>query len=271
MRIMPSRIQLENFLFARSASEQRVPYPLQICAHLYFILGGLGITLRYAVCKILGRVPSDPQHERLRLHRHFTRYIGLLERNGMLEVSFTGFDDALAWRKTVIAPNHPSIFDAVLLMSRLPGLDCVMNSRLLRDPVMAGASRLCGFVRNDTPLSMVKDCRDRLAAGHNILIFPEGTRSNGHPVGPFHHGYALAAARAGAVIRTVLIECDTDYFGRSFSFFRQTRCPVRFRLTTGQTFHPSPDEDPRIVSAKIEEYFRANLVRDDNGVRRSIS
>lgn len=268
---MSSRIQLENSQLLSRSPERHVSYATQTYAHLCFILSGLAITLRYATRKFLTRSPADTTLERLRLHYHFTRYIGLLERNRILEVSFSGFEDAATWRKTVIAPNHPSIFDAVLLMSRMPGLDCVMNSRLLRDPVMAGAARLCGFVRNDTPLSMVKDCRDRLANGHNILIFPEGTRSTGRPVGPFHHGYALAAARSGAVIRTVLIECDTDYFGRDFSYFRPAPCPIKFRVTAGETFHPSPDDNPRDVSATIETYFQSQLVRDENGVRRSLA
>lgn len=266
---MSSRIQLENSPLVAFAPVSNVSRAVQSYAHLYFILGGFGITLRYASRKIFSRKPADTTAERMRLHRHFTRYIGLLESSGIIEVSFSGFEDASAWRKTVIAPNHPSIIDAVLLMSRMPGLDCVMNSRLLRDPVMAGAARLCGFVRNDTPLSMVKDCRERLAKGHNVLIFPEGTRSNGRPVGPFHHGYALAAARSGAVIRTVLIECDKDYFGRNFSYFRPAPCPIKFRVTAGETFHPAPDDNPRAVSATIETYFRSQLDRDENGVRRS--
>lgn len=268
MRILSSRIQLENPPADKHVAGRPVTRTLQTGAHLYFILGGFGITLRYVARKLLLRPPANPHAERLRLHRQFVRYLQLLEDHGMLEVSFSGFDDAGTWQSSVLAPNHPSIFDAVLLMSRVPGLDCVMNSRLLRNPIMAGAARLCGFVRNDSPLSMVKDCRDRLAEGRNILIFPEGTRSTDFPVGPFHHGYASAAARAGAVIRTVLIECDTDYFGRSFSFFQPARCPMRFRITTGDIFQPAPDDDPRAISAGIEKYFRANLLRDAQGVRR---
>ena len=120
-----------------------------------------------------------------------------------------------------------------------------MNSRLLRDPVMSGAARLSNYIRNDTPLSMVRDARDRLLAGRNVLIFPEGTRTSGSPVGSFRHGYALAAARAGAPVRTVLIECDSEYFGRDFRFFRPACCPVRYRLTASRVFHPARDEDPR--------------------------
>lgn len=266
MQMTPATIQLENPAARSPAwgeSRRPVPYWRQALAHLRFIAGGLQLSLRATTLRA-GR----PSSEGLSLQPQFASYVDLLVRWGIIELEFSGFEHAESWRGSVIAPNHPSILDAILLGAHLPGLDCVMNSRLLRDPVMSGAARLCNFIRNDTPLSMVRDSRDRLAAGRNVLIFPEGTRTCGSPVGPFRHGFALAAARAGAPIRTILIECDSDYFGRDFRFFRPAPCPIRYRLTASRVFHPARDEDPRACSAEIEEFFRASLVRDDQGVRR---
>lgn len=185
----------------------------------------------------------------------------------MMEVDFVGFDDCDQWRRTVIAPNHPSLMDAVALVSRIPGLDCVMNARLLHDPVMGGAARLCGFVCNNSPIQMLKACESRLAAGANILIFPEGTRTLTPPLGPLHHGYALAAIRASAAIRTVFIECDSPYFGRAFSFFRPAKCPLRYRLTAGEVFYPARGDDPREISRKMETCYRNALESHDGGIR----
>ena len=167
MRTSPSTIQLENPELAPAPGPVRrhVPYWRQTAAHLYFIAAGLQLTLRAA-----RRGRRTASGERLHLHRRFARYVALLERWGIIQVEFSGFEQAAAWKGSVIAPNHPSILDAIILCSRLPGLDCVMNSRLLRDPVMSGTAHLCGFIRNDTPLSMVRDTRDRLLAGHNVLI-----------------------------------------------------------------------------------------------------
>lgn len=266
MRTTSSTIQWENpAAFEPVTTTPAVPYRVQAAAHLHFIVSGLWLTLRAAAL----RGHTVPSAERLALHRRFRRYVRRLVEDGIIRVEFSGFESATAWRGCVIAANHPSILDAVLLGSRLPGVDCVMNSHLLRSPVMRGAARLCAFIRNDTPLSMVREARDRLAAGHNVLIFPEGTRSTGSPVGPFRHGFALAAARAGAPIRTVLVECDSDYFGRGFTFFRPAPCPIRYRLTASRIFRPATGDDPRAVSAGIEEFFRGALVRDEHGVRRT--
>jgi hypothetical protein len=238
-------------------------YPVQAAAHLYFIASGLWLTARWSA-----RLGGGTMHERRGLQQRFQRYLSLLEKWKVLNLEFVGFEDCGQWRGSVLAPNHPSIIDAVALIARVPGLDCVMNSRLLRDPVMGGAAKLCDFVCNDAPVRMLKTCRERLADGSNILIFPEATRTSTPPLGPFHQGYALAAVRAGAPIRTIFIECEALDFGRDFSFFRPAPCPMSFRVTAAQVFETSTNDDARSVSEEIAAYFRANLTGGPAGVAR---
>lgn len=243
-------------------------YPVQAAAHLYFIASGLWLTARWSAQRAAGRRGAGAMQERRGLQRRSERYLSLLEKWKVLRVEFVGFEHCEQWRGSVLAPNHPSIIDAVALISRVPGLDCVMNARLLRDPVMSGAAKLCDYVCNDAPVRMLKTCRERLAEGSNILIFPEATRTSTPPLGPFHQGYALAAVRAGAPIRTIFIECDSLYFGRDFSFFRPAPCPMSFRLTAARVFQTSGQDDARSVSTEIAAYFRDNLTGGPSGIAR---
>jgi len=249
-----------------AARKNGARYPKQTAAHLYFILSGLCLTTRLVVRTLARMNPPEAKIERIVLHQRLRKYLELLEAWKIVTLEFRGFADCQEWIGSIVAPNHPSIIDAIALFSRVPGLDCVINSQLLHDPVMAGAANLCDFVCNGTPLTMVRACAKRLREGSNILIFPEGTRSITPPLGPFHSGYALAAVKATAPIRTVFIECDSLYFGRMFSFFRPAPCPMTFRLTAGKVFHPRSSDDPRELSAEIEEYFRAGLIMAADGV-----
>jgi 1-acyl-sn-glycerol-3-phosphate acyltransferase len=208
--------------------------------------------------RLLGRKP-DPLRERLNLAARFRSYLILLKKWGILEVEYSGFEEAASWGSSMIISNHPSILDAVILLECLPSMDCVMTSRLLRTPVTLGAVELCDYIRNDAAASMIKTCRSRLASGSNILIFPEGTRTKMAPVDQFHPGYVLVAKYCGAPIRTVLIECDSDYFGRQVSHFRPSRCPIRFRIAAGRVFQTDSLTNVRGLSAEIEGYFKNNL------------
>lgn len=266
MRTVPPAIQLENAEIAPQIRQHVSPSYLKQCAaHGCAIYHGLRLSLRAALLS----TAADPTTERRKLAELCKWYLGLLSRWGLLEAEFSGFEEASSWRGSIIAANHPSLFDAILMISILPDVRCIMNSRLLSDPVMSGAPKLCGYIRNDTRFSMIRDSCKTLSSGQNLLIFPEGTRSTGNPIGTFRHGYALAAMRCAAPIRTVLIECDTDYLGRSFSFFRRTNdCPVRFRVTTGSVFRAEENESSRNLSARIEKYFTCSLRRVDGALRR---
>lgn len=232
---------------------------LQCLAHCYFISSGLWLWLRWRFHRMLFLGASNVAAERAGLVQRFQTYLDLLKYWGIIELEFVGFEDSPSWCGSVIAPNHPSILDVLCLMARIPALDCVMNSKLLRNPVTSGGAYLCDFIQNDSLLSIVKICKERLAVGANILIFPEGTRTTTPPLGAFHHSYALVAKCSGAPIRTILIECDSEYFGRKFSYFKPARCPIRFRLTAGKIFHASSTACVRTLSGEVESYFRSLL------------
>jgi 1-acyl-sn-glycerol-3-phosphate acyltransferase len=243
----------------RSAPRITQSYPFQTVAHLYFIFSGLWLSLRRTFHGYFFHTSFDPARERQGLIRRFEVYLNLLQQWGIIEISFIGFEEVSSWEGCIIAPNHPSIIDAILMIASVPRLDCVMNAKLLRNPITGGAAHLCDFIRNDALRSMIKTCKQRLSEGANILIFPEGTRTKSPPLNPIHPIYALVANCASAPIRTILIECDSDYFGHRFSYFRPALCPMRFRVTTGKVFLPENFTDPRALSEEIERYFRASL------------
>lgn len=266
MQTSPAMIQTGKACSAVRAPSAVSGLLKQFSAHLFAIYHGLRLSSR----ALYGTRKIDAVTERRKLSGLFRRYLAMLSAQGMFEVHYSGFDEAPDWHGSVIAANHPSLLDAVLLISVLPEVDCIMNSRLLRDPVTSGATKLCGYIRNDSRFSMVREACNTLSSGSNLLVFPEGTRTTAFPVGPFRHGYALAAARCAAPVRTVFIECDSDYFGSSFRFFRPAyNLPIRFKVSTGPIFHPQKNEDPRILSSKIHSLFSSSLELANGTLRRT--
>lgn len=243
----------------RDAHRQtRVTYLVQTMAHIYFIGSGFCFLGKWFIKKILG-LKICRQNERKSLVKAFQSYLNFLQKNGIIEIQFEGFEDVRNWKGCVIAPNHPTILDAVILMTILPSLDCVVNAKLVHNPITSGAVKLCDFVHNDSPLNISKECKERIAEGANILIFPEGTRTIHKPLDSFFPIYALISKTSGAPIRTIFITCDSDYFGRDFSYFKRAACPMRFRLSAGRIFEPGSALTPREFSRQVEDYFRSEL------------
>lgn len=153
----------------------------------------------------------------------------------------------------IIAPNHPSLLDALMVISRIPDLACVMKSKLVNNLFFGAGARLAKYIRNDSVRGMIYQAIEELHSGNHLLFFPEGTRSNRHPVGKMYSSIALIAREAQVPIQTVFIQTDSSFLGKSWPFFRKPNMPIHFRIRLGKRF--DPPNDARIFTADLEDYF----------------
>jgi 1-acyl-sn-glycerol-3-phosphate acyltransferase len=214
---------------------------------------------------------ADTAAVRRRFQELSLRYIEDLSRRGIGFFEYEGFEDVESWRGSLICPNHPSILDAISLFAKIPKAGCVVGSNPLRNPLLSTLARMGDFIPRNPALRMVRECRSRLAHGENIIVFPEGTRTSDGAINPFHDGPALAAIKAEAPVRTILIECNTLFLSQRYSFFQCAPWPVIFRLSPGKVFHPACDDDPRAFTRELEDYFRASLRRDGDKIEKTRS
>jgi 1-acyl-sn-glycerol-3-phosphate acyltransferase len=157
----------------------------------------------------------------------------------------------------IIAANHPSLLDALVLVSRLPRSACIMKASLKRNPLLGPGARLARYVCNDTAIGMVQRAVADLREGGQLVMFPEGTRTTADPVGPFHPSFTLISRRAQAPIQTVFIDTDSPYLAKGWPLWRLPPLPVQFRVRLGRRFDASADHEA--LCADIERYFRGEV------------
>jgi 1-acyl-sn-glycerol-3-phosphate acyltransferase len=109
-----------------------------------------------------------------------------------------------SWRGHLVVANHRSTAD-ILVLLRAFGGHMVSRADLARWPLVGVAARSVGTVfvdRSDavSGAKAVRAIRERLAAGHTVIVFPEGTTFPDDEVRPFHAGTFLSALRSGADI-----------------------------------------------------------------------
>jgi 1-acyl-sn-glycerol-3-phosphate acyltransferase len=187
----------------------------------------------------------------------FRGFIAAMQAMGIFRCDLTALDALRDAGALIVAPNHPALLDAVLVISRLPRVVCITKASLWDNWFLGGGIRLAGYIRNDTPLTLVKQARRELRAGHHLLIFPEGTRTVAPPVNAFKAGFLLIARQAGVPVQTVFIEGESRYLTKGWSLFRKPDLPLVYRARLGRRF-----EVPRDLhgfNAELERYFRTEL------------
>lgn len=187
----------------------------------------------------------------------FRVFLHLLSRLCACRFDLAALDALRGEGALILAANHPSLLDAVLVVSRLPNAVCVMKATLMDNILFGAAARLARYICNSPPLEMVLGAREELRAGAHLLIFPEGTRTTHFPLEACSPSTALIAGRSGVAVQTLLIEFSTPYLGKVWPLFRRPQLPLHCRIRLGRRFPPPTDIDA--FTRELESYFRREL------------
>jgi 1-acyl-sn-glycerol-3-phosphate acyltransferase len=202
------------------------------------------------------------------ISHHCARFLARLDRLGCIVCEYEGFEDARDWHSSLLCANHPSLFDALLLFQKISTRCLRRGTESLETPPFSLVARQAAYIPSLPALRMLKETRRVVAEGGCLIVFPEGTRTGEGALGRFHEGFALAAIKGAATVRTIFIECTSRFLGKTFSLRSALRMPIRFRISTGEVFHPSYNDCARSFSKSLETYFRESLVRDGESIRR---
>lgn len=183
----------------------------------------------------------------------FRVYLGSLQLTRRCHFDLTALDALRNAEPLIIAPNHPSLLDAVMIISRLPNVACIMKAELMHNVFLGAGARLARYIPNASVRSMVLRAGEDFQNGSHLLLFPEGTRTTRTPVNRFKGSIALIARQAGVPVQTVFIETDTPFLGKGWPLFRKPAMPLHYRVTLGRRFRPPVDTHHFML--ELEQYF----------------
>ena len=157
----------------------------------------------------------------------------------------------------VIVPNHPSLLDALMILSRVPNTNCIMKAGIVRNLFFGAGARLMDFIPNTPLRAMVHLATADLHRGSHVLLFPEGTRTARFPIGELQGTAGLIAKHAKVPLQTIFIETNSGFLGKGWSLLWTPRMPITFRIRLGKRFDPPTHTTPFIE--ELARYFRSEL------------
>lgn len=187
----------------------------------------------------------------------FRIYAWSLSVTGTYHLDLTAIDSLKGGPPLILAPNHPCLIDALLILTRHPNIVCVMKAQLMRNIFLGSGSRLARYVRNESPRRMVKESVAHLGRGGVLLLFPEGTRTTRAPINSLVASAALIAKHADVPVQTLVIETDSPYLSKGWPLFRRPTLPITYRVRMGKRF--PPPADVAAFTAELDAYYRSQL------------
>lgn len=194
---------------------------------------------------------------RLAIMAGFRVFLGTLALSGKFRFDLSALDALRKEKGLIIAPNHPSLWDAVLVVSRLPDVACIMKAEIINNIFLGAGARLARYVRNESLRKMILQAVQNLQSGSHVLLFPEGTRTVKRPINPLKAGIGVIACRAKAPVQTVLIETDSRFLTKGWPVYKKPMLPMTYRIRLGKRFEAH--EDGSELVAELEKYFMEEL------------
>jgi 1-acyl-sn-glycerol-3-phosphate acyltransferase len=187
----------------------------------------------------------------------FRVFLGMVSLSRRFSFDLEALDALRDQPPLIIAPNHPSLVDAVLVISRLPNVACVLKAELMNNIFLGAGARLARYIRNEPVRRMIRSAIRDFDCGSHLLLFPEGTRTTSAPINPLKGSISLIALHAQRPVQTVLIETDSRYLGKGWSLFRIPPMPIHYRVRLGRRF--DPPQNARDYMVELEHYFAQEL------------
>lgn len=169
----------------------------------------------------------------------------------------------LAGRAFVIVANHPSLIDVCFLLNRYPQTTTMVKAQWSRfvffGPVLKSLHYVPDALPDDDPFSGALDrMTAHVKAGHSLIVFPEGTRSETAELHRFKRGAFEVAVRARVPILPVFITVDPPVLQRGAALSIEGRGNYAFEfLPVIETDGRDARELRNEIEEAIGERFRS--------------
>ncbi|WP_162845208.1 lysophospholipid acyltransferase family protein [Hydromonas duriensis] len=209
---------------------------------LSFTVFGLGgIVLGIIFFPILLMIPNKKicrKIARSAIQKCFFFFIEFMRMMGVLSYQTQGFDKLKQRRGLLIISNHPTLLDVVFLIAFLDDVDCIIKKEIFKNPVMMGVVRAAGYIANDAqnPEELIMNCVDRLSNQTNLIIFPEGTRTQTGRGYQLQRGASNIALRAQSPIVPILICCTPPTLRKGERWYNIPPQKMHFSLSVQSDF-----------------------------------
>ena len=220
----------------------------------YLLFGAVAVLAELLLPLWMRRYPKGEIRQlanRRMISRLWSLFLAYLERSGVIRYRFS-HQERLGKPGQLILANHPSLLDVLLLLSAVPGSNCVVKQSLWHNPLLRRTVRGAGFIANNANEQTFAEGVAALQRGEVLIIFPEGTRTGYDGEISFNRAAVTIGMHGASEIVPVVIRMHPLGLKKGDPFYRIPEKAYDYRIHVGEAIVPAERlaEKPLPVAAK---------------------
>jgi 1-acyl-sn-glycerol-3-phosphate acyltransferase len=145
---------------------------------------------------------------RMAIYLSWRFFVFLMSICDSISVKIKNFEKLKNIKGQIIVANHPSLIDVVILISCIPQADCIVKGSLAENFFMKNIIKSLYIVNSLDFEKVLSKCDESLKKGHNLIVFPEGTRTVPGQKSQISRGTAHIAIQTHSNILPIRINCN---------------------------------------------------------------
>ena len=203
------------------------------------------------------------------IHISWKLFVYLMSACRLISVKMVNSEHLKSLKGKIVVANHPSLIDIVILISQIPNSICIVKGSLANNFFIKNIIK-CVYILNNEDFEALSHKVDKaLKENFNIIIFPEGTRTNfNNKEYKLHRGFAQLAIKSNAGIIPINIESTPHILGKNQKWYDIGVSVVKYTITSHNEItickndkisnHTQAKELVNCVKAKIFNAFSNN-------------
>jgi len=154
------------------------------------------------------------------VHYLWKIFVWLMYALRLIDIKITNSQKLKQLRGNIVVANHPSLIDVVILVSKIPNSICIVKDGLFKNLFIKSLIRRVYLSNSMSPQDFLVAATKDLDDGYNIIIFPEGTRTQKNKPIHLHRGFAYLQMHSGHDIQPIHIQNNPHILGKHSPWYR---------------------------------------------------
>jgi 1-acyl-sn-glycerol-3-phosphate acyltransferase len=251
-----------------------MPIRLILTAYCFVLFAAIVLTMSKWVIPRSKKISAN-KREQIKYtlnigQKHICFYLNTLSFCRLVQFNFIGTPMT---SPGLIAGNHPSLLDFIVLIIDFPQAVCIYKPQAKKNLILSNYVQSVGYVEGmsgskDDSKRILIECCNKLRAGHQIAFFPEGTRSkSATKVRKFRTTLFHSVIQEDLPIQPVALYCNPLFLGKNQSWLDFSSARNRMTISYLPPIHlnslPAEEQTARGLAFAVRNAVQKELDRLD--------